>query len=305
MSEVIVLGSINMDIVTFVQRLPVPGETIFGDKLVYLPGGKGANQAVAAARGGAKARLIGKVGNDPFAGGLLEFLKGEGIDLAHVGRAADLPSGTALIYIDESGENTVTVVSGSNAALTPADAGGCDIPRNAVAVSQFEVPGPAIRAFFAKAKAAGGRTILNTAPALPRDEKIFGLADIVVMNETEAGFYAGREISGAHVDAVRALLAFGEQVIVLTLGAEGLVVVDGRTHVRIPGHAVRPVDTTGAGDCFVGNLAAALAAGLDIRTAAEKANAAAALSVQKTGAGPAMPFARETERFLAEGEKAA
>jgi ribokinase len=298
MSNVIVLGSINMDIVTFVQHLPVPGETIFGDRLAYLPGGKGANQAVAAARGGAGVRLIGKVGNDPFADGLLAFLKGEGVDLAHVGRSADLPSGTAIIYIDEKGENTVTVISGSNAALVPADAGGCGLSRGDVAVAQFEVPQDAIRAFFATARAAGARTILNTAPALPRDEKIFGLADIVVMNETEAEFYAGKSISAADISGVRGPLAFEGQSIILTLGAEGLVIVDAKAYVKIKGHKVRPVDTTGAGDCFVGNLAAALASGLDIEAAAGRANAAAALSVQKTGAGPAMPFAREIEEFL-------
>jgi ribokinase len=297
LNDVIVLGSINMDIVGTVARMPRPGETVFGESLAYLPGGKGANQAVAAARAGASTRLIGRVGNDPFAGALLEFLRKENIDLQHVGTSANLPSGIAIIPIDAEGENTVTVFSGSNAAVLPPDVAACDIPLGAVAVTQFEVPQETVHAFFKKAKTAGARTVLNTAPAVKCNMDIFTLADIIIMNETECGFYTGQD-TVVDPEAARGLLTSDAQRVILTLGAAGLIIVGRSIHIPIAGHKVRTLDTTGAGDCFTGNLAAAIASGLDITAAAETANAAAALSVQRLGAGPAMPLARETKQFL-------
>jgi ribokinase len=293
MGEVVVLGSINMDIVAAVRRFPHPGETLSGESLNYFPGGKGANQAVAAARAGAQTRMAGKVGNDAFAGTLLDFLGREGIDISRVGRSQTAPSGTALIALSK-GENAIIVIPGSNAELTPAEARAVPLSGSSVAVAQLETPQETVRAFFENAKAAGARTVFNPSPAVPCDREIFKLADVMIMNETETSSYAG---GSAAMDA-RAFLQHDRQAFILTLGASGLVLVDRDRDVEISGRRVQSVDTTGAGDCFAGNFAASLAAGLDLRAAAERANAAAALSVQKHGAGPSMPYAAEVDAFL-------
>jgi ribokinase len=273
-SEVVVVGSANMDVIAVAPRHPVVGETVLGTALRFAPGGKGANQAVAAARFGARTRMVGRVGRDAFGDSLVAFLDGEGI--GGLIRDADQPTGTALIVVDEQGENTIVVVPGANGAMTVADLGRLD---GDVLVAQFEIPLAVVEAAL---RATRATTVLNPAPALVCPQSLLEAADIVVVNETEAAALAGR------------LPARKDQVVVTTLGAAGARV----GAMTVPGRAVAVVDTTGAGDCFVGALAAALAGGESIEGAVRVANVAASLSVQRFGAGPSMPTRAEVEALL-------
>jgi ribokinase len=293
MGRVFVAGSINMDVVATAARYPKPGETVAGREVFFLPGGKGANQAVAAARLGAPTALIGCIGRDGFGGELKAFLSSRGIDLQHVRTAATAPSGTALIVLAE-GDNAIVVVPGANAEIGAADIARADIARGDVLVSQFEIPTETVAAFFARGRACGARTILNPAPAIEAGRELLAAADVVILNETELAFFARRKVDvndapTAIADAARALRAHAGQVVCVTIGRRGAVaVIDAQTHV-IAGREVEVVDTTGAGDCFVGGLAAELARGAPLREALDFANRAASICVQRMGAGPAMP----------------
>jgi ribokinase len=297
--KVIVAGSINMDVVANAARLPRIGETVAGTTLSFHPGGKGANQAVAAARLGAPTVLVGRVGDDAFGRALVEFLAAAAIDLTHVRALSDVPTGTAMITIVDA-DNAIVVVPGANARLAPADIAGVSAARGDVLVSQFEIPLATIAAFFAPAAAVGARTILNPAPAQSCDALLLGLADILVLNETELGFLTGRALGEADppdrfIEATRSLRVRRDQVICVTLGRRGAVALIADEVLSVPGHAVEAIDTTGAGDCFVGALAAQLAAGAGIADALAYANAAAAICVTRRGAGPSMPNAAEVD----------
>ena len=296
---VLVAGSINMDLVARVNALPIAGETVAGSELHYIPGGKGANQAVAAARAGAATSMIGCLGEDGFAEELREFLVAQGVATANVKNVPGA-SGAALISVSDAGENQIVVVPGSNAAVSRADVTDVDLHDVAVAVSQFEIPVPTIEAFFTHCKANGVRTMLNTAPAIDQVGETLQLADVLLFNETELAKYAG--VSVAEVSdpqtidtAVRKIRARTEQVIVVTLGRQGLVAIVGDDQVILPGYDVDVVDTTGAGDCFAGYLAAALAREMSWLDAVKLANRAASISVTRHGAGPSMPSIEEVE----------
>jgi ribokinase len=291
MSRVIVAGSINMDVVVQATRLPRIGETVAGSGVSFHPGGKGANQAVAAARLGAPTMLIGRVGADAFGRELTAFLGAAGIDLTSV-QAVDGPSGTALITLIDA-DNAIVVVPGANARLAPADV-ALPLGASDVLLSQLEIPPPTVAAFFAPAAAAGARTILNAAPAQPIPASLLGLVDIVVVNETELASLSGHALAASDpperfIAAARGLRARADQAVCVTLGARGVVALIGGETVEVAGHAVAAVDTTGAGDCFTGALAAELAAGRTLADALIFANAAAAICVQRMGAGPSMP----------------
>lgn len=305
MSNVYVAGSINMDIVAFAARHPEVGETVAGESLSYFPGGKGANQAVASARMGADTYMVGKLGDDVFAGDLRAFLDASNIDLTHVSEVMDVPSGTALIVVG-GGDNTIVVIPGANAELSAEDTSLVPIAAGDVLLAQFETPVPATKAFFERGKAAGATTILNPAPAGQIDAELLGLSDILVVNESEFALITGHpaDISAADLGSVRAAVedsrSFPHQTWVVTRGAAGVAAFDGAPDgVVLRGHEVDAVDSTGAGDCFVGSLAAALAQGLELSTGLVSANAAAALCVQTEGAGPSMPDAATVERFMA------
>jgi ribokinase len=296
--RVTVVGSVNLDVVTAVARPPAVGETIRGRSLQYLPGGKGANQAVAAARLGARVSMVGKVGDDGAADLLLDFLRREHVDISHVTRA-DGPSGTALVVVAHDGENHVIVVGGANDQLTPSDVHGVTIAERDILVSQLEVPIPTIDAAFRRARAAGATTVLNPAPAGPIPRALLELADVVILNETELATLLDRwvapEDAGAAAQALRASI---RQTVIVTLGAAGAVAAHDGEVLEVPGRAVEPVDSTGAGDCFVGALAARLASGAAVDDALVYANAAASRCVQRAGAGPSMPWASEVEALL-------
>ncbi|MBR1145908.1 ribokinase [Bradyrhizobium sp. AUGA SZCCT0431] len=297
MGRVFVAGSINMDVVATADRHPLVGETVAGNAVLYFPGGKGANQAVAAAKLGAPTTLIGRLGTDAFGQQLRTFLAAQGVDLTFVKDTAEAHTGTALITIANA-DNTIVVVPGANALVSTEDIGAPVLAKGDIAVSQFEIPLPTIAAFFRRARAAGATTILNPAPATRFGRELLDLVDILVLNETELGLLASTELrdtddDARFIEAVRLLPSNRDQIICVTLGSRGvLAMIDGQPSV-IPGRKVKAVDTTGAGDCLVGALAAQLADGKAIRDALAYANAAASICVQRMGAAPSMPTAAE------------
>ena len=302
MGRVFVAGSINMDVVATADRHPQVGETVAGKSVLYFPGGKGANQAVAAAKLGAATTLIGRLGTDAFGQELRTFLAAQGVDLAFVKDTAGTHSGTALITIANA-DNTIVVVPGANALVSAEDVGTPVLAKGDVAVSQFEIPLPTITAFFHRARAAGATTILNPAPAIKFGQELLDLVDVLVLNETELGFLTGTALRDSDddarfIEAVRRLPSNSKQIVCVTLGRRGvLAMIDGEPSL-VPGRAVKAVDTTGAGDCLVGALAAQLAGGKAIRDALAYANTAASICVQRMGAAPSMPTAAEVADVL-------
>lgn len=274
--DVVVFGSANLDVVARTQRHPSPGETVLGDAFAEHPGGKGLNQAVAAARSGASVAFVGALGDDAAADVLHEVLATDSIDASHVATVAG-PTGRAVIVVDEHGENSIVVVPGANSAVrAPAS-----LPDAAVVLAQLEVPIPEVQAVFAAARAAGATTVLNPAPAAELSAELLALSDIVVPNEHEAELLGGPE----------ALLAHGARAVLVTRGGAGVDVITSGGLEHVPPHPVDPVDTTGAGDAFCGSLCARLAAGDDLLTAVRWAAIAGALATTTQGAVPAQPTA--------------
>jgi ribokinase len=276
----------------------VAGETVLGSDLAFIPGGKGANQAVASAKLGVETILVGRVGDDAFGANLRSFLDRTGVNVEQVKVTENVATGTALIVVSESAENTIVVVPGANCRLTPIDIDAVPIAKGNVLVAQFEVPVASIEAFFAIGRSKGTRNILNPAPALTISRELLGLSDLIILNETELELLTGERVSletGACI--CKKLRARSEQSVILTLGKEGVIAISGTETIRVKGLQVRAVDTTGAGDCFVGALASRLALGLNLGEAIFFANKAAAISVQRPGAGTSMPTAAEVGEF--------
>src|SRR4051794_41258012 len=272
--SVVVVGSINVDLVVTLDRLPAAGETVIGGRFARHGGGKGANQAVAAARAGAAVRFVGAVGADDFGADAVAELVREGIDVSAIARLEDEATGVALIAVDGGGRNQLAVASGANARVDAAIAAAIPIEAGDVCLLGFEVPDTAIVAAARAATRAGARIVLNPAPARPLPDELRGLRSVATPNADEARTLGGAGAIAAHT---------GGPVIV-TEGADGAVLRDGATEIRLPAPAVDVVDTTGAGDAFNGVLAAGLAAGLDLRTAAGRAVEAASASVRVAGA---------------------
>ena len=302
MGRIFVAGSINMDVVATADRHPRIGETVAGNAVLYFPGGKGANQAVAAAKLGAPTVLIGRLGKDAFGHELKAFLAAQGIDLSFVRETAEAHTGTAIITVANA-DNTIVVIPGANALVSPADVAAAALAKGDIAVSQYEIPLPTIDAFFKRARAAGATTILNPAPAIEFDRALLDLVDILILNETELGFLVKTELGDADddaqlIEAIRALQVGEDKIVCVTLGKRGvLAVIDGKPLV-ISGRTVKAVDTTGAGDCFVGAVAAQLAQGKPILDALDYANSAASICVQRMGAAPSMPTAAEVDAII-------
>jgi ribokinase len=300
MGRVFVAGSINMDVVATAERHPRIGETVAGEAVLYFPGGKGANQAVASAKLGASTTLVGRLGADGFGQELRTFLAAQSVDLAFVKDTAGTHSGTAIITIANA-DNTIVVVPGANAMVDANDVAAPMLAKGDVAVSQFEIPLPTIAAFFQRARAAGATTVLNPAPAKKADVALLDLVDILILNETELGLLTGTELRDSDAPArfAKAAQSLAQgKIVCVTLGKRGvLALVDGEP-LLVPGREVKAVDTTGAGDCFVGALASRLAAGKSLRDALAYANIAASICVQRMGAAPSMPTAQEVEAVL-------
>jgi ribokinase len=298
---VVVVGSLNTDYVVRVDHLPAEGETVTGDNYLVAAGGKGLNQAVAAARQGASVAFVGCVGGDAAGRALLTLLIDEGIDVSHVRVVPDSATGVALITVASGGANTIVVAPLANECLSPADIAAARslISGAAVVLAQLEVPLAAVSAALAHARAAGVVTVLNPAPAsgpLPAD--LLGAVDILIPNETEAAALTG--VAGGEEAAV-ALLRSGVPQVIVTVGGDGAVVAGetGETGVRREApFPVRAVDSTGAGDAFCGALVAALAGGSPLSVACRRASAAGALATTVAGAVPSLPTAAMVEDLL-------
>jgi ribokinase len=302
MGRVFVAGSINMDVVATADRHPRIGETVAGSAVLYFPGGKGANQAVSAVKLGAPTILIGRLGKDAFGDELKAFLAAQGVDLSFVQETAGVHTGTAIITIAHA-DNTIVVIPGANALVNAADVEAPALAKGDIAVSQFEIPLAAISVFFKRARAAGATTILNPASTIEAKRELLDLTDILILNESELGFLTRTELSDTDdparfIEAIRSLQMSKDKTVCVTLGKRGVVaLIDGQSHVDL-GRAVKAIDTTGAGDCFVGAVAALLADGQPLRSALGYANIAASICVQRMGAAPSMPTAAEVEAVL-------
>ena len=300
--RIVVVGSSNTDMVVRVPTLPRPGETVLGGTFFTARGGKGANQAVAAARAGGSVAMIGCLGDDAFGDDTLAALAAEGIAVDAIRRVAGTPSGVALILVDEVGENCIAVASGANALLGPDEVALCAelLSPDGVLLVQLETPLETVVAAARAARRAGARVILNPAPARELPDELLELVSVLTPNESEAERLAGIPVKGERglEQVASALLDRGIGAVVVTLGAAGAYVATAEQRETVPGWPVEPRDTTGAGDAFNGALAVALAEGLPVRDAVCFANAAAAISVTRDGAQPAAPRRAEILRLL-------
>ncbi|MCV0394988.1 MAG: ribokinase [Rhizobiaceae bacterium] len=294
-----VIGSINLDLIATVGRLPDPGETVAGEAFSTAPGGKGANQALAARRAGAKVRMVGAVGRDAFAGEALALLKQAGVDLSDV-RETHAATGTALILVGGDGENMIAVVPGANGAVVPGDVATADLRAGEYLLVQHEIPLATVEAALKTARANGATSILNIAPFDDRAAGFLAEADIVVANESEFDLAAkGLGLGdGDREDMMRIWAGRTGRVVVVTLGAKGVMAAtpDGFHHVAAP--AIEPVDTVGAGDTFCGYLAAGLSDGLPLAEALGRAAVAGAIACLKPGAQPSIPSAAEVTAWM-------
>lgn len=285
---VCVLGSINLDIVCRVADLPAPGETVSALGMTRYAGGKGANQAAASARWGAATKLIGAVGDDEAADFLLARLVEAGVDTSAIAREIGAPTGRGYINVSNAGENMIVVVGGANLKVTADQARAVHTEGCTVFIAQLEVALDAISALFDSDAARAGVRILNAAPAAPQAATLFPLVDILVVNEIELTRYAGIAETPSDPDAIdhagRRLISGQDQRVVVTLGAAGARIVGPGAGVSVPGRAASVIDTTGAGDCFCGVMAAALSEGASLEQAVSVANTAAAVSTEHAGA---------------------
>ena len=294
-TAIVVLGSANLDLVVRQPRMPEPGETLFGSGFDTVPGGKGLNQAIAAARAGGDVAFLGAVGDDDFGRRLTAALSGDGVDVARVSVTAS-PSGVALINVLDDGENSIVVVSGANADVTALD----DSSRETIAaadylVAQLERPLELVRDAFRHARTTDTRTVLTPAPARPLDDEILELSDILIPNAGEACAIAGE------ADETAAALSLSRRcgLVVMTRGGRGVLVARaGEVVADVPARPVTPVDTTAAGDTFAGVLIARLAHGDALEAALDAATAAASIAVTREGASSSMPTWAEIATLL-------
>ena len=298
-----VVGSLNMDLVVRSPRIPLPGETIIGHALHTLPGGKGANQAVAAARLGAQVVMVGRVGQDAFAGPLLDNLAANRVDATWVTQDQDAATGVALIVVDDAGQNSIVVASGANMRLSPEQvtAARAAIASAQVLLLQLESPLESVLRAAQLAHSHGVTVILNPAPARPLPPELLALVDVLIPNESETALLTGLPVDslGEATKAAQALLAAGPSTVVLTLGDRGALLAQAEDVQYFPAFAVTPVDTTAAGDAFVSGLAVALAEGRSLAEAVRWGNAAGALATTHLGAQPSLPDRQAVLALLA------
>lgn len=295
-----IIGSINLDLIATVGRLPGPGETVLGKGFSTAPGGKGANQALAAARAGGAVRMIGAIGRDSFAGEALSLLREGGVDLSKVWETAE-PTGTALILVGGDGENMIAVVPGANAAVEVAEIAAAGFAEGEHILLQHEIPLETVKATLAAAREAGAVTLLNTAPFHAEAADFLAKADYVIANETEFDLYA-RELALRGSSREERMRDFAEttgRAIVVTLGGAGALAATSAGLTKADSLEIAPVDTVGAGDTFCGYLAADLAGGLPLEEALRRAAAAGSLACLKPGAQPSVPLKAEVDAALA------
>jgi ribokinase len=297
-----VIGSLNMDLVSYVTRMPLTGETVIGKDFKQAPGGKGANQADAIAKLGAPVRMLGGVGDDALGKALLTSLHKDGVDISQIESFTDCPTGIATITVDDKGNNCIVVTPGANYRFLAEriENSKAAIAASAIIVTQLEIPVETVRYSLGLAKELGKTTLLNPAPACPLDDALLSTVDLLIPNEAELEFLSGApartevELSAA----ARRLLNRGAKAVIVTLGEKGCLYVNPE-HVRIfEAYKVDAVDTTAAGDSFIGGLAVALSEGKTIEAAISFATAVAALTVTKQGAQSSLPYRHEVEEFL-------
>ena len=300
MARIVVVGSSNTDMVVRVPHLPAAGETVLGGTFVMAAGGKGANQAVAAARLEAGVTLVARVGQDLFGEAALTGLRREGIDTRFITVDPEAASGIALIYVDASGENSIAVAPGANARLSPDDIlhARQTIETADALLLQLEVPLETVLAAAETAHRAGVRVILNPAPSSPLPARLLPCLDVLTPNESEAAFLSGE--AGAGERQAQRLIEQGAGTVIVTLGAQGALVATSDDAQQVPSFAVKALDTTAAGDAFNGGLAVGLADGMPLAEAARFANACGALAAMRLGAQPSLPTASEVRAFLAQ-----
>ncbi|MFO2465668.1 ribokinase [Pseudomonas sp. 15FMM2] len=301
-AKVVVVGSLNMDLVTRASRLPRAGETLVGQSFFTVAGGKGANQAVASARLGGDVAMIGCVGSDAYGAELRGALQVEGIDCQAVSQV-DGSSGVALIVVDDSSQNAIVIVAGSNGQLTPAVVQSFDsvLQSADVVVCQLEVPMATVGYTLKRSRELGKTVILNPAPASgPLPEDWYAAIDYLIPNESEASALSGVMVDSLETAKVAAaqLIKAGAGKVIVTLGAQGALFADGRSFEHLPAPKVKAVDTTAAGDTFVGGFAAALANGKSEAEAIRFGQVAAALSVTRAGAQPSIPSLNDVQGYV-------
>lgn len=300
--DIVVIGSLNMDMVVRTNRSPDAGETLIGQAFALSPGGKGANQAVAAARLGAEVSMIGRVGKDTFGSEMLEIIRNEGIHIEHISVSEHQATGVASIIIEEDGENRIIVVPGANIELTVQDIQALEavISQTKIIVLQLEMDLAMSEQAIAIAHRKGIPVILNPAPARVLKDEMLAQVSYLTPNETEAGILSGMTVDSAETaeQAARILLQKGVQNVIVTLGSKGALIVNAEGAKAVPGFPVKAVDTVAAGDSFNGALAQQLVLGKTLEEAVSFANAVGALAVGKEGAIPSLPQLSEVEQFL-------
>ena len=294
--NILVIGSSNTDMTVKTKALPKPGETVLGGIFTMGAGGKGANQAVAARRLGGEVKFICKVGRDIFGDNAIAHYQQEGLDTGGILRS-ELPSGVALISVDEHAENCIVVASGANNDLTEADieAVAGDIRNCGILLLQLEIPVPSVVKAARIAHEAGATVVLNPAPACPLPDELFRYVDLFIPNETELSTFSELPVSdeASAAKAAAAMQAKGVGKLIVTMGSKGSLICEGGEPVFVPARKVKAVDTTAAGDTFCGALCVALSEGRSLKEAAEFATAASALTVQKMGAQDSIPYRKD------------
>jgi ribokinase len=304
--KIVVVGSLNMDLVVQIPQIPKPGETLLGGVFKTFPGGKGANQAVAAARLGAQVTMIGCVGNDAFGKEMRTTLESEGIETTHVLIHPEAATGVALIQVDAQGQNSIAVASGANFCLTSADVEKAmkTVGKFDLLVMPLETPLETIYTAAKIASRRGAIVLLNPAPAQVLNKEILNLIDVLLPNEFEVALMTDLQTQFAPemLLAAEKLLALGANNLLVTLGSRGAIIFNQEEPLGkiIPAYPVQAVDTTAAGDCFVGALAVGIGEAKSLAAAAEFASAAAAISVTRAGAQPSLPRRAEVDRFMRE-----
>jgi ribokinase len=300
MTEIVVLGSLNMDLSINVPRIPSPGETISGGNLVTSAGGKGANQAAACARMGKQVAMVGCVGQDDFGRRLKDGLFDMGVDVSHIKEETSTATGTAMILVDGKGENCIVLSSGTN-RLVSIDAKITDLIKRAkILILQLEIVPEVVYQAIDIAAAAGVPVLLNPAPAIVLKPEIYAKIDYLIPNETEATLLTGEQVKDLWTaeKAADTLLQRGVKNVIITLGAEGALLATSESKTHIPTFKIEVVDTTGAGDAFIGGFASMLVEGKTVESALKFASAAGALAATKAGAQPSLPSRQELEIFL-------
>ena len=299
--HIVVVGSLNMDLVVKTPRHPKVGETILGSEFRTYPGGKGANQAVAAAKLGCPVKMVGRVGNDPFANELLEAISIETFDTEYIIRDLNETTGVAFITVDQDGHNSIVVAPGANAHVSPEDVQAAEnvFIGAAVLLVQLECPLPAVVRAIDLAKKHQLQVVLNPAPGQVLGSDLLGKVDYLLPNESELALISGEQEMSRAIDKMRDL---GVGALVITMGGEGVLVVGQTSELQIPALDVKVVDTTAAGDAFAGAFAVALTEGYELYNAARWGTIAGALAVTRAGAQPSLPSRAEFNRLLQEHE---